>query len=120
MTSNKWAIKAYKHATECVPEECCGLVLSVNGKEIYWKCKNISSDYKEKSFVIDTLDWADGEDQGEVLAIVHSHPDGLFEFSEADKISCKYNDLPFYLVDPKSESIIKINPDDINLSLIHI
>ena len=114
MTYYSWAEDAFNHAIECDPEESCGLVLNIKGKELYWKCKNISSNYKEKSFVIDPLDYADAEDQGVVLGIVHSHPDGLLEFSEADKISCKYNDLPFYLVDPKSESIIKINPDDIN------
>ena len=114
MTEYTWATDAFEHASEAYPEECCGLIIDLDGIETYWKCKNISGAYKEKSFVIDPLDWADGEDQGDVLAIVHSHPDGLFEFSEADKISCKYNDLPFYLVDPKSESIIKINPDDIN------
>ena len=83
------------------------VILNIDGKHTYWKCKNISKAYKEESFVIDPIDWADGEDQGEVLGIVHSHPDGLFEFSHTDKISCKYNDLPFYLVDPKTESIIK-------------
>ena len=64
--------------------------------------------------MIDPLDWADGEDQGEVLGIVHSHPDGLLEFSDTDKISCKYNDLPFYLVDPKTECTIKLNPDEVD------
>ena len=114
MTFNQWATEAYTHATECYPEECCGLVLDIEGKQTYWKCKNISKAYKEDSFVIDPIDWADGEDQGEVLGIVHSHPNGLFEFSHTDKISCKYNDLPFYLVDPKTESIIKLDPSEVD------
>ena len=114
MTHYSWAKDAFNHAMECDPQECCGLILNIEGKEIYWKCKNISKIYKQESFVIDPIDWADGEDQGEILGIVHSHPQGLFEFSEADKISCKYNDLPFYLVDSKSLSIIKINPEDID------
>ena len=41
MTCNTWATDSYKHATECYPEECCGLVLDINGKHTYWKCKNI-------------------------------------------------------------------------------
>ena len=31
MTCNTWATEAYKHATECYPEECCGLVLDIDG-----------------------------------------------------------------------------------------
>ena len=51
MTCNQWATEAYKHATECYPEECCGLVIDVEGKHTYWKCRNISKAYKEDSFV---------------------------------------------------------------------
>ena len=40
MTCNQWAREAYKHASECYPEECCGLVIDVEGKHKYWKCKN--------------------------------------------------------------------------------
>ena len=114
MTCNTWATEAYKHATECYPEECCGLILDIEGKHTYWKCKNISKAYKEKSFVIDPLDYARGEDQGEVIGIVHSHPDGELAFSHTDRMACKYLDLPFYLVEPKSESIIVVYPSEIN------
>ena len=114
MSCNQWATEAYKHATECYPEECCGLILDIEGEHTYWECKNISKAYKEKSFVIDPLDYARGEDQGEVLGIVHSHPDGELAFSHTDRMSCKYLDLPFYLVEPKSESIIVVYPSEIN------
>ena len=114
MSEYVWAIDAFNHATEVYPEECCGLIVNVNGKDIYWKCKNISKAYKEKSFVIDPLDYAAGEDQGEVLAIVHSHPDGELAFSHTDRMACKYLDLPFYLVEPKSKSIIVVYPSEIN------
>ena len=114
MSQYIWATDAFDHATEAYPEECCGLIVNVDGVDIYWKCKNISKSYKEKSFVIDPLDYAKGEDQGEVLGIVHSHPDGEMAFSHTDRMACKYLDLPFYLVEPKSESIIVIYPSEIN------
>ena len=78
MTEYIWATDAFNHAIQTYPQECCGLIIDMNGIETYWICKNISSTYKEKSFVIDPLDYARGEDQGEVLGIVHSHPDGEF------------------------------------------
>tara|TARA_R100000353_G_scaffold71117_1_gene54634 strand:+ start:2263 stop:2610 length:348 start_codon:yes stop_codon:yes gene_type:complete len=114
MKDYKWATDAFNHALECDKEESCGLIIDIDGIETYWKCKNISGTYKEKSFVIDPLDWANGEDQGEILGIVHSHPDGEMAFSHADKISCKFNNLPFYLVEPKTEYIIVLYPSEIN------
>ena len=114
MTEYKTAEDAFKHAEKVYPDECCGLIIKVDDEQIYWKCQNISKAYKEKSFVIDPLDYARGEDQGEVLGIVHSHPDGELAFSHTDRMACKYIDLPFYLVEPKSESIIVIYPSEIN------
>ena len=114
MSKYDWATDAFTHATEVYPEECCGPIIDLDGVQTYWKCKNISGAYKEKSFVIDPLDYARGEDQGEVLGIVHSHPDGELAFSHTDRMACKYLDLPFYLVEPKSESIIVVYPSEIN------
>ena len=110
----EWARDAFTHASEAYPEECCGLIINVNNSEIYWKCKNISKAYKEKSFVIDPIDYANGEDLGEVLGIVHSHPDGELAFSHTDRLTCKYLDLPFFLVEPNTESIIVVYPSEIN------
>ena len=98
----------------CDPEESCGIVGVKNNQEKYYPCKNISSEFKAESFVIDPLDYARGEDQGQVLGIVHSHPDGELAFSHTDRMTCKYLDLPFYLVEPKSESIIVVYPSEIN------
>ena len=114
MTEYNWATDAFNHAQEAYPEEGCGLIIDVDGIETYWKCKNISGAYKTQSFVIDPIDYADGEDQGEVLGIVHSHPDGELAFSHTDRMACKYLDLPFYLVEAKSGSIIVVYPSEIN------
>ena len=56
MTKYIWATDAFNHATEVYPQECCGLIIDLDGVQTYWKCKNISQAYKEKSFVIDPLD----------------------------------------------------------------
>ena len=109
--TDSWRRSAFLHAHKCHPHECCGLLIKVDGVDIYWKCKNISEAYKEKSFVIDRLDYAAGEDQGEVVGIVHSHPDGELKFSETDITSCNHLELDFYLVDPFTESIIMIEPE---------
>ena len=114
MKDYTWSLEAFEHAKECYPEESCGLIIDLDGIETYWKCKNICQMYKEKAFVIDPLDYAAGEDKGEVLGIVHSHPDCELEFSKADRDCCKSVDLPFYIVEPKTESIIVLYPTEID------
>ena len=105
---------AINHAKECVPNECCGLFLKTNNGFEYYKCRNISYEIKAESFVIDPCDYADGEDKGEVVGIVHSHPQNVLEFSAQDKYSCKSIDVPFYLVCPDLDKMIVIQPSDID------
>ena len=117
MNINKsWKVDAMNHAEKCYPEECCGIVAKLDGKEIFWKCKNIAHEFKATSFVIDTDDWVECEDSvDEVIGIVHSHPDNEFEFSLTDKMSCKELDLTFYLVEPATDRMIKIEPNEVKL-----
>ena len=106
--------KAIEHAKECYPEESCGLFLKIDKDFIYYKCKNVADDFKTESFVIYPPDYADGEDMGEVVGIVHSHPNDVLEFSETDKASCIAMETPFYLVCPNLDKMIVITPDEIN------
>ena len=64
------------------------------------------------SFIIDPLDFADGEDRGEVLGVVHSHPQNVLEFSEEDVASCNAVQIPFYLVCPDLDKMIVIKPKE--------
>ena len=110
-----WQKEAIKHAKLCDPEESCGIVGVKNNQEKYYPCRNISSEFKAESFVIDPLDWAEVEDSvDEIIGIVHSHPQDVLEFSESDKYSCKAIDLIFYLVSPKSDKIAVIQPNEID------
>lgn len=109
-----WKKDAMSYASECYPEESCGIVAKKNNKEIFWKCKNIAHDFKLEAFVIDPNDWIECEDNSdEIVGIVHNHPDGELQFSDTDKISCKELDLTFYLVDPVSDRMIKIEPKEV-------
>tara|TARA_B100000424_G_scaffold270853_1_gene271379 strand:+ start:750 stop:1103 length:354 start_codon:yes stop_codon:yes gene_type:complete len=105
---------AIEHAKECYPEESCGLFIKIGDKYEYYKCKNVAEDFKTTSFVIYPPDYADAEDKGEVVGIVHSHPDDILKFSENDKASCKAMETPFFLVCPNLDKMIVINPNEIN------
>ena len=108
--SDTWKKFAFAHAKKCEPAECCGMLIKKQDNIIYGPCKNLATDQPELSFIIDPNDWAHYEDQGEVIGIIHSHPDGELKFSETDIASCNHLDVDFYLVCPETEQIKVIKP----------
>jgi proteasome lid subunit RPN8/RPN11 len=82
-----------RHARECYPEECCGLI--VDGR--YRPCANVSSTPTE-AFAISPEDWAAAEDSGTIEAVAHSHPDGAAFPSGADFSAQAATGLPWVIV----------------------
>ncbi len=72
-----------RHAAAEYPKECCGLVINLLGRDQYFPCANIAKEPKEE-FVMCPNDMTDAMDLGEVVAIVHSHPDATSRPSEYD------------------------------------
>ncbi len=105
-------MQAIAHAKEEAPNECCGLFLKTAKGFEYFKCKNVAYAFEVESFIIDPFDFADGEDKGEVVGIVHSHPQNVLEFSEGDIVSCNSIQIPFYLVCPDLDKMIVIQPEE--------
>ena len=106
-----WKTDAAKHAEECMPKESCGLLALIKGKETYWPCKNIAESGFEY-FIIDPDDWAECEDTGEILGVIHSHPDGKAIASDADKKACEYIGFPYYIYSIKTDSWVSVFPSD--------
>ena len=65
--------------------------------ERYFPCVNISGE-PEDYFRMSPEDWLQAEMQGEIVALVHSHPGGLPWLSEADRRLQVQSDLPWWLV----------------------
>ena len=91
-----WKDQAIKYAKEIAPDESCGLVAIIKGKETFWPCKNLAES-KFEYFIINTDDWAECEDTGEIIGIFHSHPKGPSTPSENDKASCEFLNVPYYI-----------------------
>jgi proteasome lid subunit RPN8/RPN11 len=93
-----WQYSALIYAKAAAPKESCGLVVNYNDIELYWNCNNIADGLD--CFVIDPADWADAEDTGVIMAIVHSHPGQSPEPSIMDRQSCERSQLPWHIVNP--------------------
>ena len=97
-----WKQDALIHAKEQDPKESCGLLIEIKGKEKYYPCKNLSN-WSNQCFIIDPVDYAKAEDTGKILAVIHSHPTTQPVASQADMISCEDTNLPWHIVNPKTE-----------------
>ena len=105
-----WKNDAEVYAKQESPKEACGLLAVINGEEKFWPCKNIAEGQHE-FFALDPEDWADCEDQGgEILGVIHSHPEGSSEPSEADKASCENIGFPYFIYSVNHKSWNEIKP----------
>lgn len=89
------------HAKSTAPQECCGFVVFKDGFS-YIPCENISHD-PVNFFEISADDFILAEERGDIVALVHSHPDSVFEkglpyLSIADRECQVRTQLDFWLV----------------------
>jgi len=104
-----WKLEAEKHAKETLPDESCGLVAVIGGEKKYWPCKNLSKENFDY-FILDPEDYANCEDQGEIIALVHSHPQGSAYPSETDKAGCEFSGLEWYIYSLEMKSWHSFKP----------
>ena len=104
-----WKKDALVHAKDQDPKESCGLLLNIRGKEKYFPCRNLSMT-NHQCFIIDPEDYVKADNIGEIIGIVHSHPVSPPTPSQADVISCENSNLPWYIVNPKTEEWSYLEP----------
>ncbi|MCS3467389.1 proteasome lid subunit RPN8/RPN11 [Pseudomonas sp. JUb42] len=106
-----------RHAAEQYPKECCGVIIEENGTQQYVPCHNDATTPSEH-FIINPHDKAAAEDRGEILTIVHSHPDVLPQPSMADRVSCELHELPWCIVSWPSGEYFEFAPSGYQAPLI--
>lgn len=114
---------ARAHAQAQYPRESCGLVVVVKGRERYLACTNAAQGTEH--FVLPAEEYADAEAKGEILAVVHSHPNAPAAASQADMVSCEASGLPWYIVRvdmvdgaPVAGEMVKIEPSGYRAPLV--
>lgn len=88
---------AAQHGVDEYPREACGLVVVERGRHVYVPCRNTATKPTDQ-FRMDPEDYAAAEARGEVVGIVHSHPDVAATPSQADLVLCEASELPWHIV----------------------
>ena len=104
-----WQNDALVHAKKQDPKEAVGIVLNIRGKLKYYPCRNLAlTDHQ--CFILDPEDYIRADNIGEITAIFHSHPINPPTPSQADKVSCEDSNLPWYIVNPRTEQWSYLEP----------
>tara|TARA_R100001126_G_scaffold27829_1_gene14898 strand:+ start:3797 stop:4501 length:705 start_codon:yes stop_codon:yes gene_type:complete len=112
-----WKNEAAEYAVKCLPKESCGLLAIIKGKETFWPCRNLAEE-PEEYFILEPDDWADCEDQGELIGVVHSHTHGTAFPSDTDKASCEYLGLPFHIYSVEQKDWYSFEPQGYKSGLL--
>jgi len=98
--------------------ESCGLIVLRRGRQLYRPCKNIAEGGEH--FAIDPEDYVQAEDEahGDVLAVVHSHPDAQAIASQGDLVGCERSGLPWVTVSFPVSDLQIIEPSQYEAPLI--
>ncbi|VVE68865.1 peptidase P60 [Pandoraea anapnoica] len=105
-----------EHAAQEHPREACGLVIVAKGRERYVPCRNLAQGTEH--FVMDPQDYVTAEDAGDVIAVVHSHPDAPATPSEADMVSCEATGLPWHILSWPADDFRTIEPSGYRAPLV--
>lgn len=108
------AIRA--HAEETYPRECCGLIVVIRGRERYVRCNNAAKG--NDHFVLPAEDYAEAEGLGEIVGVVHSHPDASNRPSDADLVGCEASEMPWHIVSWPGGEIRTIEPSGYQAPLV--
>jgi proteasome lid subunit RPN8/RPN11 len=98
-----------EHAKSTYPSEACGLVIVRKGRARYVPCRNLSATPWEH-FVIDPVQVVEAEEEGEIIAVVHSHPTGSPKPQQPDLVGCESTGIPWLIVNPKTEAYHYFTP----------
>ena len=100
-----------QHVARAYPSEACGLVIVERGRQRFVACRNTARD-PVVGFRLNADEWAAAEDRGEVVAVVHSHPDAPAVASEHDRVVCESSGVPWFIVSVRARDVaFEVGPE---------
>jgi proteasome lid subunit RPN8/RPN11 len=99
-----------EHVAAEYPNEACGVIIQVGQSQEYIRCRNIS-DKPTEHFTLSPDDMGKAEKRGEVLMIIHSHPDVVQLIpSEVDRIQCDHSGVEWGIMSWPDGDFCTISP----------
>ncbi|WP_263146068.1 C40 family peptidase [Pseudomonas sp. RIT-PI-AD] len=86
-----------EHAAADYPREACGIIVANGRRQEYVRCRNVAVEASEE-FRLAPEDYAEAEERGRVIGIVHTHPDASSKPSAADRAHCEASGLPWHIL----------------------
>ena len=108
--------KIIEHFNAEYPREGCGVIAIVKGKSKWVPCKNVAEN--DDDFIIDSKDYIKASYQGDIVAVVHSHPDASPEPSETDVKQCNGLNLDYYIISIPDIQLEHLKPNRVDRPLI--
>jgi proteasome lid subunit RPN8/RPN11 len=106
------------HAAHCDPYECCGLIVRQGQKQIVLTGNNITIEDPRHNFTLHPQDYIDAEEQGEIIAIYHSHVNEPPEPSDGDRTLAEMHGLPVIIVSWPSDTWVVCEPSGFKADLV--
>lgn len=110
MIREKMLNQIREHAAASYPEEACGLIVQIGHAQRYVRCRNVHPEPTEH-FELAPEDYAAAEDSGQILAVVHSHPDATSRPSILDRAQCDAMGVPWYILSWPEGDFRRVEPD---------
>jgi proteasome lid subunit RPN8/RPN11 len=103
----------YAHAEREQPRECCGLLVRepACGAVLYLPAANLCAEGGHDRFRLDPMTYAEAEEIGQVLAVVHSHPNASANPSMADRVGCERSALTWLVMGWPSGVVKAVSPE---------
>ncbi len=98
------------HVSAVYPQEACGVIVETGTTQRFIACRNIHAD-PENYFTLSPEDKLAAEQHGEIIMIVHSHPDVVdLVPSELDRIQCDYSGVEWGIMSWPDGDFCTISP----------
>lgn len=98
-----------EHFSECYPREGCGVLAVVKGNLEWFPCNNVAED--EDDFIIDSTQYIEVSQKGDIVAVVHSHPDASCEPSQSDIDYCNATGIKYYIFSYPEMELYTLYPE---------